>query len=682
VDVTCYEGSGPTVRWSTEGTAEAPHGWYDIWPPGFAQAGDLVEVDLGGGQVLATTVAAMSVTGVDPALEQVVGTAPPGVAVTLRMWHLGAYAQTKATADGNGGFTAVFADDLRPRDEFQVSVADAEGDESLLFSGAPFVETFLDPVEGGVDAVYWRVDGRDLPITLTIQTATDAYTRTGLVSSAGNGSWPYCNVIRDPYGALVDFSPGDTITVRSPTWEGSMAIADISWATDTAADQVSGTAPAGELEVYAYQWHSDQYPVYGSAVQTGSTASSYSVAFPGFDVRDGGWIDVRYFEPTTGFATLSNWLGTLTTQYFEVSSINVNGVPPQADEHITAYLYDTDGTTLLASTDDDYNGDPWRFGFGNFQGYRMEPGYWLTLTADSGWTAGLQVPELAVQADEDTDLIWGNGPKSLLFVGAGREGSSFNRFVPVDGYIVDSAYWGHDLQKWDWVDVRYQAPNGNRVSFEMAWPLMQVYYGTLSGAGGVYAPGHAFSITVTNATGNIRATGTVTSTVGGASGGARGGYDGFRPSWPFGGDCCDWSPAEPDIQPGDWVYFQSDDGYENQIRAGTIYGTVDVEADSVTGPIYASWLTQTLEVWCYPRDVDGPSLWRGSSAEPDGSAPYFCEWHDPSGGQEAWDIQPDDEVLVSYLEPDGDHVYRMMLASEGAPLPRIYLPLVLKVYSP
>jgi hypothetical protein len=680
IDVTCYEGSGPTVRWSTEGTAEAPHGWYNIWPSGSAQAGDVVEVDLGDGQVLATTVAAISVIGVDPALDQVVGTAPPGAAVTLRLWQLGAYAQTTTTADGNGDFTAVLTDDLRPRDEFQVSVADPEGDESLLFSGAPFVETYLDPVEGGVDAVYWRVDGPGLPITLTIQTATDAYTRTGLVSSAGNGSWPYCNVIRDPYGALVDFSPGDTITVRSPTWEGSMVIADISWAADTTAERVSGDAPPGELEVSAHQWKDGQYPIHGSAVQTGTAASPYSVVFSGFDVRDGGVIQVRHFDPVSDFGTNPNWLGNLTTQYFEVSSVNVQGVPPQADEHITAYLYDTDGTTLLASTDNDYDDDPWRFQFYEFQGYVIEPGYWLTVTADSGWTAGLQVPELTVRADEDTDLVRGEGPKAWVVVehawdhGEGWQSAEY--LLPVDGYLLDVAYFGAEIERGDWIQTRYPHPNGNRVRAEMAWPLMQVYYGTRNSVGGLYAPGHTFWITVTNFAGAVKATTTVTSTAGG--GGNWWGIDGFLPTWLFGGDCCDWSPAEPDIQPGDWVNFQSDDGYENQVQAGTIYGTVDVEGDSVTGPIYAAWLTQTLEVWCYPDHVDGPPLWRGSNAEPDGSVPYFCEWHDPTGGQEGWDIQPDDEVLVSYLEPDGDQVYRMMLASQGAPLPRIYLPLVLK----
>jgi hypothetical protein len=203
------------------------------------------------------------------------------------------------------------------------------------------------------------------------------------------------------------------------------------------------------------------------------------------------------------------------------------------------------------------------------------------------------------------------------------------------------------------------------VSIEWTAPFMQVFYGARDSVGGIYAPGHTFWITVTNSAGGVKATTTVGST-----------SDGFRPTW-LGGDCCTWSPAEPDIQPGDWVLFQSVDGYQNQVRAGAIYGTVDVENDSVTGPIYDAWLSQTLDVWCYPESVGGPPGWRQSSAEPDGSVPYFCEWQNPDDG-EPWDIQPDDQLMVHYSEPDGDKVYRSMLASEGAPVHRVYLPVVLR----
>jgi hypothetical protein len=217
--------------------------------------------------------------------------------------------------------------------------------------------------------------------------------------------------------------------------------------------------------------------------------------------------------------------------------------------------------------------------------------------------------------------------------------------------------------------VGYLEPDGDMVSVSFTAPYMEVYYGIRDGAGGIYPPGHTFWIKVTDAAGATKATAETTSTAEGWWG-----Y-GFRPTW-SGGDCCAWFPAEPDIQPGDRVSFQSDDGYKNEIRVGGIYGRVDLQHDSVTGPIHATWLEQTLEVWCGPPSMFPPE-WRQSSAEPDGSVPYFCQWL--AGDPYPLDIQPDDKLMIRYFEPDHDEVIRMMRASEGARLPRaIYLPLVLR----
>ena len=87
-------------------------------------------------------------------------------------------------------------------------------------------------------------------------------------------------------------------------------------------------------------------------------------------------------------------------------------------------------------------------------------------------------------------------------------------------------------------------------------------------------------------------------------------------------------------------------------------------------------MTETLAVWCHPQTFYPPE-YRESSAEPDGSVPYFCEWQNPTGGQLPWDIQPDDDVMVHYREPDGDQVYRMWRASEAA-IHGVLLPLVVR----
>jgi hypothetical protein len=292
------------------------------------------------------------------------------------------------------------------------------------------------------------------------------------------------------------------------------------------------------------------------------------------------------------------------------------------------------------------------------------------------------VGEVNPQAHNDTDVVDGTvhapwfapGSLSVLCRVYDPDDHYLDRDVPADGGSFECDLSGfRDISGGVRGQAGYLEPDGDMVSVGWEAPYMEVYYGSVGrphdkvGAGGIYAPGHSFWITATNSAGDIKATSTVTSTAGGAQW-----TDGFSPTW-RGGNCCDWEPTEPDIQPGDWVHFRSDDGYENQIRVGAIFGTVDIENDAITGPIYVPWFTQMLQVWCHPNTYY-PALHRRSSAQPDGSVPYSCEWQDPAGG-EPWDIQPDDHMMVHYQEPDGDMVYRSMLASEGASPLRIFFPL-------
>jgi hypothetical protein len=659
VDVTVYEGAGPAVRWSASANAGWPHGWYDIWAPypSHTQVGDVVQVDLGGGQILTTTVVAMSVTGVDPVLNQVVGIAPPGALVTIGMWQLAGYAQATATADPSGDFTASFAAaDLRPRDEFRVSVSDGEGDESQLLSGAPYIDGLIDGISG-MGCVYWRVDGPSLPVTLTLQTATDVYTRTGVTSSPGNGSAPYCAVIRDPGGTPLSFVPGDIVTVKSPTWQGSLEIADITWAEDTAADQVSGNAPPGEVEVTARQWHFDQYPIHGSAVGAATAGPTFVATLSSFDLRDGGYVEVGHYDPTSDFVTHPNGFTTLATHYFEVGIYGiVTGAPPSRDEMVTAALYDASGVEL-ASTNDDWDGDPWRFELFFGDETRIEPGQWVTVTSESGWTAGLQVPELTVNADEDTDLIWGEGPKSLLFVSVGWD-QLFHQFAPADGFVVDTAFWGYDLVKSEYVVARYQARNGNRVSQSQEWPRMGVNYG-LDEATGFYNVGYTFWITVTDSVGSPKAHATTTTTPAGT------GPDG---AWSngFWVQTDDWSDPALDIRPGDWVLYRADDGYTNSVLVGTITARLDAAANTAAGTITAPGFVEPLGgfagFW--------GSFWEQFTVDPNGGS-YLVDFS-------PYDLQPGDEVSVGYGEPDGDTVRNVFWVPRG----QVYLPLVLRNYSP
>ena len=162
-------------------------------------------------------------------------------------------------------------------------------------------------------------------------------------------------------------------------------------------------------------------------------------------------------------------------------------------------------------------------------------------------------------------------------------------------------------------------------------------------ASGVYAVGHTFWITVTESDGStVKATASVNTQSNGGAGHDGDWSDGFVAE---GGD---WSPSQPDIQPGDWVFFRSDDGYNNAVRAGAISGVLDAAEDTVSGTIAAPWLaSQTLEV----RAGHWGWTWESTTVDLDGTgtSAYLVDFLPE-------DLTPGRAVEVKYLEPDGDYV--------------------------
>jgi hypothetical protein len=667
VDVTVYQGAGPGIRDTASGNASEPHGFYSIGIED-AQPGDVVEVDLGGGVLLDTTVAGMSVTGVDTTLDQIAGTAPSGSTVVVRMWPLEGYIETTTVADGSGEFLADLGGiaDLKPRNGFRVVKADGQGSETQLFSGAPYLNVIMDPWTE-LDCAIWRVDGPSLPVTLTLQTATGVYTRENPIGPSDAGNTAHgCYLIWGPDWGPIDFAPGDTVTIKSPTWEGSLVLPDVSWSVDSTGDSVSGEAPAGELQVDVRQWQYELYPIQGSAVQTTTAASTYVATFTDFDVRDGGILRVHHYNPATDFAAWYGAWDNIEYQYFQAIIHDVvEGVPPNAGETVTATLYSAGGVEL-ASTSDDDDDDSWRFRLHFGDEYYIEPGRWVTVTSESGWEAGIQVPDLTVEADADTDMIWGEGPKSTVLVEHdwynGEYSEWASRFVPVDDYVLDVSYYGEALTWGREVHTKYQAPNGDRIRASVTWPWMYVNY-SADEAGGAYDTGHTFQVKVTDSGGMTKATATVDSESGGA--GPDGNWwDGFNVS---GGE---WSSWPLDIQPGDWVHFASGDVYSASVQVGTITGGFNPDTDSASGTIEVPWLaSETVEV--------GAGGWGFPGFQSD-------LIHLDSGGRGGFlldfspeDLTPDMSLGVFYTEPDQNRVYGRLEA-----VWQVYLPLVTRGDTP
>lgn len=231
--------------------------------------------------------------------------------------------------------------------------------------------------------------------------------------------------------------------------------------------------------------------------------------------------------------------------------------------------------------------------------------------------------------------VWADPGPSPIFTTAVANGGSFS---------CDFDDVGWDLERGDIVAVSYYEPDLDQVINILDWPWTRVNY-EHDWVGVNYDLGHTFWITVTDSLGGLKATGSSESI-------SRGGWGGP------GFDDGDWSPQRPDIVPGDFIYVLSDDGYTNTLNVGQITGNLSVAADSITGPIFAPDFNvasiPTLPVECHPWGAWDAGLgWiliRTSSAAPDGSSPYSCDW----AGE--WDILPGQDIGVMYIEPDEDRV--------------------------
>lgn len=223
-----------------------------------------------------------------------------------------------------------------------------------------------------------------------------------------------------------------------------------------------------------------------------------------------------------------------------------------------------------------------------------------------------------------------NGPPAINLTG-----------IPADGgsYSCDFGAEGWDIQFGQMVAVIYIEPDGDEVMniFEAPWKRVNYAHDWV---GANYPAGHTFWITVTNGTGEVKATAEIVSSPNSGWGG-----DGFESN-------NEWLPQHPNIEEGDWVYFTADTGYNDAIQVGVITGTVVADNDNVSGRVHAGWFTEDLAIECHPWGAPGGVPGKNSTAGPDGEPPYACQW-DPLT---EWDVQPGQEIAVMYLEPDGDRV--------------------------
>lgn len=153
-----------------------------------------------------------------------------------------------------------------------------------------------------------------------------------------------------------------------------------------------------------------------------------------------------------------------------------------------------------------------------------------------------------------------------------------------------------------------------------------------------YAVGHTLWLTVTDAVGNVKATLTdVTQIVPWWGGDNNTGYSTNMGTW---------SPAQPDIEAGDWVYGALDNGFTSTLKVGTITGEIDQPNATVAGTLDVPWFDAILNGSCWIDGVNGSNV--DFTAVSIGGA-YTCDFSPQI-------LRPGDTISVDYEEPTHDRV--------------------------
>ena len=656
ITMTLYESDGVTVKQQEFGTAAPEEGGAYNFTDVLMEDGDIVVVEIEGGNVLSRTVDALELY-LDAENDRITGVAEPNAEIACRTQPLTEYGQAllsvETTADATGMYTVELAgtSDIMPGYFNGCYVHDTEGDDLVMWApayGLVAVDQTWDEVYGRAVAPAGSLAiGRR--VTLTLYSHASDVTTSFSKGMDWGGGYSF-NVDED---GLPDIQPGDTVTVESEgySWQGVVDVSEISVQYDIENDRFTGevNSPSDRVELNGQYWNPlssrNLFPV-GGSFDTGVTANSpFTAETNGFDVRNGVEFAVEHRtadELINKFSAKTDNV-QIWTQYNALRAT----FPPGGTAY-TITLRNGSGShkAELTGASRDPDGHTGDMGFWD-QGEQMEPGDYLEIRAANGMSQTLHIPDtISGGFDADADEISGNGPANrLLFMEVDQQGRGF---VPTDGngdFLIKVGQLQQldgdgDFHEGQNVMICYLVLEGSQICYSLGWPAIYIDVNYAHQWVEVQTvPNETVFITITDNTGDIKGT-----LYGDSDGGGS-----FRSyEWDS------WDPEQPTIQPGDGVTVTAADLEGIVIPIGQIDGDLDVDIDVVTGTLNASWfapltLTVGCEVW-----VENGIGFEIEGVEADGGE-FVCDF-----GAEGWDLLPEHDVALRYREPDGDSIINVL----------------------
>jgi hypothetical protein len=444
-------------------------------------------------------------------------------------------------------------------------------------------------------------------------------------------------------GARPDIEPGDYVhgSLDGGAQTATVRIGTITGNLNTAADTVAGAITAawlgGSVDGECGVWVDNGPPPIPFAADL-STGGAYTCDFgaliPPWDLHPGQTVGVSYHEPD-GDRVINSFQAPYARANYGVN--NVDGwfgpgvhVDIEVDDSSDALKCATDGTA---------GANGWLDGVG--VGCDMVVGDKVKVRS-SVLNADLVITQIDPWMDPAADTIGAH-----LTGGANADGyANINNEGIQSGTHIDftadgSGDFTEDLSgKWDVIAedhlevYRYDA-NWNQVGNRITGLRLEVDYGD-DNIWGETLPDEQVDVTAAGAT-------------------CQGQADSSGNFWIDTKAC---NPDQPDIEPGDVVSASTADYSASVDPVGEVEGTVDYGANTVEGTITVPGYTEPLRGRCEVWVENGPPGIE-FMVDPGGGA-YDCDFDDVG-----FDLQPDQQVVVRYFEPDGDSAMNSFQAARA-----------------
>ncbi len=461
-----------------------------------------------------------------------------------------------------------------------------------------------------------------------------------------------------------NIQPGDFVYgATSPGYTASVEIGLITGSVDVDADSITGTVSAawlmpGPVDIRCEPWGAPGAPNKHTSV-TPDGIDTYICAWDPdteWDVQPGQDIGVSYREPDG-----HRIYGVFRAPVYDL----ILHIYPFVGAHIwgeyeaghTVWLTITNSSGDVKATTELLTGEQPQGGIG-FGWYPIPcsfgPGDWVHGAVSTGYTATVEIGLITGAVDVEADSITGTLSAAWLMPGpveiecerwgdASGAPHKYDTVIP-DGHDSYACAWDPDtewdVQSGDHILVSYLEPAGHHVSAGLfrgyGYDLVMRINPVHNWVHGDYEVGHTVWLTLTNSSGDVKDVAEL-----------------ITAEQDWGATGFNWNP-QSSMQPGDWVHGATSTGHTASVQIGLITGSVDGDADTITGTVSAAWLMPgPVDVRCEPWGAPGWAPNKQDSVTPDGSDTYACAW-DPDN---EWDVQPEQDIAVSYREPDGHQIY-------------------------